>query len=128
MTKPKFQGGANIAMKVPAAKFAETVAFYRDVLGFDVIEEPAAAVDMVSHAVRMAFGDCTLWLDRVENYAKADVWLELRTDDLGAAVQHLADHGTVTQDELERLPEGSRAHWVCNPVAVPHLLHATPAS
>lgn len=124
MTTPTFTGGANIAIKVPAAKFAETVAFYRDILGFDVIDEPTAAVGMVSRSARMAFGDCTLWLDCVENYAKADIWLELHTDHLGGAVAHLAAHGTRTQDELEQLPDGSQAHWVCNPVDVPHILHA----
>ncbi len=126
-TRPRFSGGVNIAMKVPAAKFDATLAFYRDTLGLDVVEEPNEPVGMRSRSVRMEFGGSTLWLDRVDNYARAEVWLELRTDDLDAAVTHLAEHGTHPQDELEALPPGTRAHWVCNPVDVPHILHAPQA-
>ncbi|MFC7639824.1 VOC family protein [Streptosporangium lutulentum] len=37
--RPTFQGGRNIAMKLPKAQFDRTVAFYRDVLGMEVTEE-----------------------------------------------------------------------------------------
>ena len=119
----RFSGGTNIAMKIPRAKYEETLAFYRDTLGLEVLEEPGAATGQVSRSARTQFGPCTLWFDRVDNYARSDVWLELHTDDLDAAVAHLAESGVHPQDELEALPEGSRAHWVCNPVGVPHILH-----
>lgn len=122
--RPQFRGGLNVAMKVPAAKYDATVAFYRDTLGLDVVEEQADPVGMLSRSARVAFGGCTLWLDCVENYSRAEVWLELETDDLDGAVRHLAEHGTRPQDELEELPVGTRAHWVCNPADVPHILHA----
>ncbi|WP_418154312.1 VOC family protein [Actinoalloteichus caeruleus] len=123
MPSPRFRGGPNIAMKLPAARFDDTVAFYRDVLGLDVTEEPSAATGMVSRSVRVDFGAYALWLDRVDNYARSDIWLELTTDDLDDAVRHLAAHGVGTNDELEELPTGSRAHWVCAPTGVPHILH-----
>lgn len=34
---PKFRPGRNMAMKVPAHEYDKTVAFYRDVLGFELI-------------------------------------------------------------------------------------------
>lgn len=111
-------------MKVPAARFEETVAFYRDTLGLPIAEHEEPTSPTVSRSVRVEFGPCTLWLDRVDNYAKADLWLELHTDALPNAVQHLAEHGVRPQDELEEFPDGSEAHWICNPVGVPHVLHA----
>ena len=36
--KPKFKPGKNIAIKVPVHEFDKTVAFYRDILGFEEIE------------------------------------------------------------------------------------------
>ncbi|MCP2332161.1 hypothetical protein G443_002431 [Actinoalloteichus cyanogriseus DSM 43889] len=53
MPSPRFRGGPNIAMKLPAARFDDTVAFYRDVLGLHVTEEPSAATGMVSRSVRV---------------------------------------------------------------------------
>jgi len=31
-----FQGGLNVAMKLPKAEFDRTLSFYRDILGFEV--------------------------------------------------------------------------------------------
>lgn len=126
MTTPRFSGGTNIAMTIPAVRYDETLSFYRDVLGMHVEEEAAPAVGMVSRSARTQFGPCTLWFDCVDNYARSDIWLELRTDDLDAALSHLEVHGVKPQDELEALPEGSRGHWVSNPVAVPHMLSEGP--
>ncbi|MFN3601632.1 MAG: VOC family protein [Dietzia sp.] len=123
MTTPLFRGGTNIAMKIPAARYDDTVAFYRDTLGFDVVEEATPATGTVSRTARTGFGPCTLWFDCVDNYAQPDIWLELLTDDLGSAVDHLGRAGVSPRDELEPFPEGSTAHWICNPVGVPHVLH-----
>lgn len=119
-----FRGGSNLAMKLPKAQFDRTVAFYRDVLGMTV--EDYAHPDTraaVSRSVKVAFGPSTLWLDRVDNYAQAELWLELVTDDdLEAATAHLASHGVEPQDELEALPPGLAAHWISNPAGIPHLV------
>lgn len=123
MSVPRFRGGTNIAMKIPVAQYSATLAFYRDVLGLEVVEDAAAPSGMVTRSARVMFGACTLWLDQVENYASAGLWLELLTDDLDAATAHLERHGVTPQDELEPFPTGSRAHWVSNPVFVPHVLH-----
>lgn len=124
MPTPTFRGGVNIAMKIPAAHYDDTLAFYRDTLGLDVETEPDAPGEQVSRTARVQFGPCTLWLDQVDSTAHHDLWLELNTDDLDAATRHLAAHGAPTRDELEPLPP--RAHWVCNPAGVPHILREPP--
>ncbi|MEU6247873.1 VOC family protein [Glycomyces sp. NPDC047010] len=120
---PKFQGGQNIAMKLPKAQFDQTVAFYRDVLGMTVTDESDADVAAgVAQCAAVQFGPVTLWLDRVDNYAGAELWLELVTADVEAATTHLAEHGIAPQDELEALPPGSDGHWITNPAGIPHLV------
>lgn len=121
-----FEGSVNIAMKIPSARFAETVAFYRDVLGLparDVTGTEIAAG--VTRSVRVEFGPNVLWLDEVPNYSRSDVWLELATDDLPAAMERLAAAGIAARDELEPLPDAMRAHWIANPAGVVHLVAET---
>ncbi|GAB3647570.1 VOC family protein [Glycomyces tarimensis] len=118
---PQFNGGHNIAMKLPRAQFEQTIAFYRDVLGLEVIDE-SEAVAGVPQSASVRFGPVKLWLDRVDNYAQAEVWLEVFTDDVKAATRHLAEHGVHPQDELEPLPEGLDAHWITNPAGIPHIV------
>jgi catechol 2,3-dioxygenase-like lactoylglutathione lyase family enzyme len=119
-----FAAGVNVAMKVPRSYYDATVAFYRDTLGFEVeeVEDPGAPSISASH--RLAFGPVTLWLDRVDAASRSDVWLELGTDDLRAAVDHLAAAGIVPCDEVEPLEgeAGERSHWIRNPAGVVHLL------
>ncbi|NNH68521.1 VOC family protein [Nocardia uniformis] len=121
--KPAFRGGNNIAMKLPKAQFDRTVAFYRDVLGMEVTDDSGEAIaEGVVQSAAIRFGPVTLWLDRVDNYAHADLWLELFTDDVDRATEYLATHGIPVQDELEPLPSGMNAHWISNPVGVPHIV------
>lgn len=125
MATPTFTPGTNLAMKIPKASYDRTVAFYRDVLGLPV--EPVADLDAPtvaeSHTVR--FGELTLWLDRVDNYTHAELWLEVRTDDLDAARARLADAGIEPCDEVEPLDVlGRGAHWIANPAGIVHLLAA----
>jgi catechol 2,3-dioxygenase-like lactoylglutathione lyase family enzyme len=120
---PTFRGGHNIAMKLPKAQFDRTLAFYRDVLGMEVTDASGQAVaDGVAQSASIRFGPVTLWLDRVDNYSRAELWLELFTDDVDQATAHLAAHGIAAQDELEPLPSGMNAHWICNAVGIPHIV------
>lgn len=82
MRKPEINPGKNIAIKVPLHRWTETVAFYRDRIGLAVTKELSASVGF-------AFGDMTLWIDRVDRQSQVDVWLELFTDDPDAAMHHL---------------------------------------
>ncbi|MFG2018062.1 VOC family protein [Actinomadura geliboluensis] len=117
---PTFRGGHNIAMKLPKAQFDRTVAFYRDVLGMEVTDESGQSA--VDQCASVQLGPVKLWFDRVDNYARADLWLELFTDDVDAATRHLAAHGVPVQDELEPFPAGLDAHWISNPVGIPHIV------
>ncbi|WP_158920158.1 VOC family protein [Streptomyces sp. NBRC 109706] len=120
------RGGANIAMKIPAADYAATVSFYRDTLGLEVVDEAegeATGAATVSHTCAFRFGPTTLWLDRVEGLARSDLWLELRTPALESAVERLAAAGHRVCDEVEPFTDPStRAHWIRNPAGVVHLL------
>lgn len=96
--------GKNIAIKVPVHRWSETLAFYRDRVGLTVTKDTADSVSF-------AFGDMTLWLDRVPAQSQVDVWLELFTDDPVAALSHL---GSPQRDELEPL-DGVTGHWTSDP-------------
>jgi catechol 2,3-dioxygenase-like lactoylglutathione lyase family enzyme len=116
-----FTAGLNIAMKIPKADYDATVAFYRDTLGFAVTEEDSGTPSIArSYAVR--FGPVTLWLDRADHAARSDVWLQVCTADVHAAMAHLAESGVDPCDEVEQLP-GTTAHWIRNPAGVVHLVH-----
>jgi catechol 2,3-dioxygenase-like lactoylglutathione lyase family enzyme len=117
-TTPLFQPGANIAMKVPAAAFDATVAFYTETLGFRVESRDASSVVI-------DFGGKHLWIDRVETIEKSEVWLEVATHNLAAASSHLAANGVTRCDEVEALPDGMAAFWIKNPAAVVHLVTET---
>ena len=123
MSEPEFTAGVNIAMKIPKAQYEATVAFYRDTLGFEVVEEEVSYAPTVSRTHAVRFGPNTLWLDRVDNYSRPDVWLQLHTGDLEAATRKLADVGILPCDEVEPLTGiDSRTHWIKNPAGVVHLL------
>ena len=115
----KFAGGINIAVKVPKAKYEATVAFYRDVLGLEVVEKPIEN-PTVSRTHEVKFGPNILWLDCVDNYTHSETWLELRTNDVEAATARLQRHGTVTQDEFEQIPKDM--HWITDPAGTVFIL------
>jgi catechol 2,3-dioxygenase-like lactoylglutathione lyase family enzyme len=117
--KPTFEGGRNIAMKVPVHEFDATVAFYRDVLGLRPIPGPAQSS---TESVRFDFGGAVLWIDRVPALSQAELWLEVVTRDLTGAGRHLEEHGCVRRDEIEALPDGFRGFWVSSPSNIIHLV------
>lgn len=112
MDNIKFEGGLNIALKIPKAKYAETVAFYQNILKFEVVEMP---IDnpTVSRTHKMKFGSNILWLDCVDSYTHAETWLELTTPDVKKATDYLKDNGIETCDELEKIPKEN--HWIMDP-------------
>ena len=108
--------GKNIALKIPSSDFDATFTFYRDVVGL----EPLGVAD--DGAVGFDFGGKYLWLDRVPSLSRAEVWLELRTDDLDAAAEQFSKHAIVRCDEIEPLPDGFRGFWIKNPASLVHLV------
>ena len=108
----KFEGGINIALKIPKSKYDKTVAFYRDILKLETIEKPIIN-PTVSRTHKVQFGHNILWLDCVDNYTHAETWLELNVPDVDAATQYLEINGVETCDELEKIPE--TMHWITDP-------------
>lgn len=96
--------GRNIAIKVPLHEYEETVAYYRDRVGLPVTRTTA-------NSVGFAFGELTLWIDRVPHQSQQDVWLELLSD---APAEALAKLGSPRRDELEPL-DGVTGHWTSDP-------------
>lgn len=114
--RPGFRGGANIALKVPPHQFDATVGFYREVLGLEEI-------DTGGESVSFRFGAARLWIDRVAHLAKAEIWLEVATDDADTAARYLADSDVTRRDEVEALPPGMRGFWVCDAASNIILIH-----
>ncbi len=117
--KPEFSPGRNIAMKIPAHEYHQTVLFYRDVLGFEALAGPASSS---TETTRFQFGDKVLWIDRVEALSQAEVWLEVVADDVKAAAAWLERHGCARRDEIEALPDGLAGFWVSSPANIIHLV------
>jgi len=115
ISNPTFNGGLNIAIKVPLHQYAATVAFYRDTLNLPLVEEePEGCI--------FQFGQMRLWVDKAPQLAKADVWLELETNDTMGAARYLKNHGVARRDELEALPEDFDGFFITDPAGVIHLV------
>ncbi len=115
----RFEAGTNIAMKIPAYQYADTVHFYRDVLLLEVEEKPITHPTVLqTHTVK--FGACTLWLDCVEGIDTSSIWLEIKTPDVPNATDYLTTNGTQTFDELEEIPHNM--HWIKDPAGTILLL------
>ncbi|MDQ3551052.1 MAG: VOC family protein [Bacteroidota bacterium] len=112
MPDNRFEGGINIAIKIPKSKYQETVNFYRDVLKFQVEEKPID-IPTVSRTHKVNFGKNVLWLDCVDNYTHSETWLELNTEDVENARRYLKSKGVETVDELEQIPD--TMHWIMDP-------------
>jgi len=119
VAEPTFVAGRNIAMKVPPSQYDSTVAFYRDVLRFPMLEEFAPSVVF-------EFGASHLWIDRVPSVSQAELWLEVVTDDLSAAAECLDTAGVARCDEIEPLREDFAGFWISSPASIVHLV-CTPA-
>lgn len=102
-------------MKIPPPEFPRTVEFYRDILGLPLVEEEAPSVVF-------EFGEKRLWLDKVDCLRQAEIWLEIRSDDIEAAEEYLKSRGVIRRDEIEPLPEGFKGFWINNPAKIIHLI------
>ena len=118
-SKPvKFEGGRNIAMKVPPHQHEATVRFYRDVLKLELIGGPQG------DAVGFKFGSNNLWIDNVPGMSQAELWLEIVTNNTEAAAEILARSGVARCDEIEPLGDQFDGYWISSPSAIIHLVDA----
>jgi hypothetical protein len=120
----KFEGGVNIAIKIPKSKYNETVAFYRDILKLEVVEKPIT-LPTISRTHQVKFGNNIVWLDCVDNYTHSETWLEMSTPDIERATNYLKENGIQTCDELEQLPD--KMHWIMDPAGTVLLVKQTDA-
>ncbi len=120
MPTPHFVPGNNIALKVPPHEFDATVAFYRDVLGFPLLEKDGESVGI-------DFNGKNLWIDRVETVSHAEVWLEICADDIPAAEAYFEEKGVTRRDEIETLPEDFTGFWIATPSNLIHLVTERPS-
>lgn len=109
---PKFEAGINIAIKIPKNKYEKTVAFYREILKFEV-EERFINNPTVSRTHEVKFGNNIIWLDCVDNYTHSETWLQLTVPDVETATEYLLSNGVETCDEIEELPDNM--HWITDP-------------
>lgn len=115
MIKPNFTPGRNIALKIPPHEFDVTVAFYRDVLQLRELESGGESVGF-------DFGGKDIWLDNVPALSQAEMWLEIRADDIDAAKEYFQAHGVTRCDEIEKLPNDFEGFWIMNPAGNVHLV------
>lgn len=108
----KFEGGINIAIKIPKGKYNQMVAFYREILKLEVEEKPINN-PTVSRTHQVKFGGNIVWLDCVDNYTHSETWLELNTENVEKATQYLSSAGIETNDEFEQIPKNM--HWITDP-------------
>lgn len=110
-----FKAGPNLAMKVPAPLYAQTVAFYRDVLALRELKSD-------EDTTAFAFGSMTLHLDCCPQMSQAELWLQVACDDSRAAAARLEGAGIRRCDGIEALPEGFDGFWISNPAGIIHLI------
>lgn len=114
MTNPGFKPGTNIAMKLPAHLFEQTISFYEETLDLPVSHD--------EHGVVVEFGAVRLWLDRVPAMTQPELWLEVTTPDTAAASDYLQQQGVVRCDDVEQLPKDLDGFWVAAPGGMVHLV------
>jgi hypothetical protein len=110
-----FQGGIDIAIKVPPHQYEATLQFYRDVIGLTPITDKLPDIGF-------ALGPTRLWIAEAPGMSQAEVWLELFTERFEDAAAHLAKAGVVRCDAIEPLPEGFRGGWITNPTGIVHMV------
>ena len=111
----KFKAGKNIAMKVPAHQYQQTVEFYKDIISLRQIKE-------YEPETVFKFGDKNLWIDKVNYMSQSEIWLEIECDDINEAEKYLESQGVVRRDEIEKLPKGLQAFWISSPSDIIHLI------
>ena len=118
--KPTFSPGTNIAIKVPVHEYESTVAFYRDILGLKPVE--LESPDNYE-SIAFLFGDKKLWLDKISGISHAEIWLEIKTDNIQKAADYLKEKGCSRRDEIEPLPGEFKGFWISSPSNIIHLIH-----
>jgi hypothetical protein len=113
--KVKLAAGRNLAVKVPPHVYEATVQFYRDVVGLPLIESRPPSIGF-------EFGDKNLWIDRVPGLSQAEIRLELITNDVLAASEHLKSANMCAAMKSSHCQRDSQAFSVSSPASIVHLV------
>lgn len=114
-----YSAGKNIAIKVPDHEYDQTVRFYRDVLGFPEKSELSQNAENTA----LIFGNNILWIDRVTTLSQAEIWLEIKTDNVAGAKASLEQEGYKIRDSLEALPDELDGFWLAGPSNIINLVN-----
>ena len=109
-----FEGGVDVAMKVPPHQYQPVLNFYRDVVGLKEIGNEGTR--------GFELGPIRLWIDESPGMSQAELWLELFTPDFGQAAEHLRQAGVTRCDTIEPLGESFRGGWILNPAGIVHMV------
>ena len=104
-------------MKVPAHQFDATVDSYCQ-LGIPVLAQS-------SSSVLFQFGPISLHVDKVDNLACAEIWLEFVVSDANAAATFVEHTRFERCDDVERLPKDYPGFLVTSPSSIVHLVTET---
>jgi hypothetical protein len=116
----KFEAGVNIALKIPKSTYEQTLAFYRDILQWEV-EEVAITHPTISRTHKLKFGHNVLWLDCMDHFTHSEVWMELTTPRIDEATRYLISRGVSPCDEIEAI--SADMHWIKDPAGTVFLVH-----
>lgn len=112
MEELRFEGGPNIAIKIPAPAYEKTIHFYRDILLLET-EEKILDHPTITKTTKVKFGENTLWLDYMESITAPMIWLEINSNEIEIAAQYFQINDIPIQDDLEKIPKGT--HWIKDP-------------
>lgn len=110
-----FAPGKNIAIKLPARVYDQTVTFYRDTIGLKVLKSDEASTIFDYGAIR-------LHLDREPQRTQPEVWFEIEAEDTVAAADKLEGAHVPICNEVEPLPIGFDGFWIASPAGTIHLV------
>jgi len=117
--KPNFSPGNNIAIKVPAHEYEQTVNFYKVVLG--LTQKETSSSDEFS-SITFEFGDKNLWIDKIAGISQAEIWLEITADNTADAKLYLQEQGCSIRNDIEPLPANFDGFWLSSPSNIIHLV------
>lgn len=111
---PKFITGHNVAMKIPSQEYESTLNFYRNILSLKEVSNP----NLADQSPRFVLGDKILCLDSVATLSRAEVWLEILSEDVEAAAKYFEEQGCALREEIKPLLQGLKGFWVAGPSGI----------
>jgi catechol 2,3-dioxygenase-like lactoylglutathione lyase family enzyme len=113
--RPPFNGGLNVILKIPRATYEQTLLFYSDVLGFELIEDSTPPTGEVEKSYYCKFGNVSWHFHQMSGFSKPDIWLQVTTSDLPEARNYLSSLGVVINQSFGYANIGSVETRIADP-------------